>query len=1418
MPLFGVLALALCVANGALALTTNSFVNEQPSEGSFCLFAEGRAASIFVDTNDWPGVVRVVADLQMDIRRVSQTEPAVTHQLSRLGTNAILIGTIGRSSVIDELVREGRIDVARVAGKWEASLIQVVSQPLPGVDSALVIAGSDKRGTIFGVYDLSEQMGVSPWYWWADVPPKHHNALYVKAGRYVQGPPAVKYRGFFINDEGPCLMTWARKKYGELNHGMYTNVFELILRLKGNYLWPAMWDNSFATDDPLNAKLVDEYGVVIGTSHHEPMMRAWKEWERAGNRKGSWDYSKNATKLREFWTEGLRRTKDYEKVITLGMRGDGDEPMSETESVALLESIVADQRNIIGEVITTNIAEVPQVWALYKEVQGYYERGMRVPDDVTLLWCDDNWGNLRRLPTADERKRSGGAGIYYHCDYVGGPRNYKWVNTVPLPKIWEQMNLALHYGADRLWIVNIGDIKPEEVPLEFFLTMAWNPGAWPKERLEEYLTRWAEREFGPAQATEIADIVAKYAKLNGRRKPELLDPDTFSLTNYQEADRVIDDWKAITAKAEAVYADLPESARDAFYQLVLYPTKACAVVNELYVTAAKNRLYAKQGRASANDVAERARQLFKEDQELSDYFNHTLAGGKWNHMMDQTHVGYTSWQQPDSNVMPAVVRVEIPEAAGMGVAVEGSAAAWPSGTNELWLPTFDSFNRPRHYMDVFNRGKTPFAFTATPSVPWLQLSSTAGTVEREQRLRVSVNWSNAPKGWADGSVKIAQTGGEGVVVRLKVFNPLEPARDALSGFVEANGCVAMEAAHFTSRANAESARWERVDDLGRTLSSMTIFPVIAPSVQPPQNSPRLDYHMYLFGTGVVEVTSILGPCLNFAPDRGVRLAVAFDNEAPQMLTVVPKGYFVDNGNRDWEESVKDNARKVKSSHTISQPGYHTFKVWMVDPGVALQRIVVDTGGVRTSCLGPPESYHRGTADPSWPPPVEMSAQEDHRRMMNLLHITSLRPGADGMNRQSPNYANYDESKANPYPNLPDPLVSKDREKVSTAKMWWEQRRPEIVSDFDREVYGRVPDNVPAVTWEVVSSTRTNRGDVPVITKQLIGHADSSCYPLIQVDIQLALTTPARATAHVPVVMELAFGGLGSFAGRGRVGVGGTNAPGAGRGSAGRGFAPDLTWQEAVLAKGWGYAVLVPTGIQADNGAGLTKGIIGLCNKGQPRKADDWGTLRAWAWGASRALDYFETDPGVDARRVAIEGHSRYGKAALVAMAYDPRFATAFVSSSGEGGAKLHRRNWGELVENLAGSGEYHWMAGNFIKYGGPLTWNDLPVDSHELIALCAPRPVFISAGSTNGDAWVDAKGMFLAAAGAVPVYELLGKRGLGTTEFPPIETPLTDGEIAFRQHSGGHTPGPNWVTFLNWAERYFRDPSAPVAPPTTGAR
>ena len=426
-----------------------------------------------------------------------------------------------------------------------------------------------------------------------------------------------------------------------------------------------------------------------------------------------------------------------------------------------------------------------------------------------------------------------------------------------------------------------------------------------------------------------------------------------------------------------------------------------------------------------------------------------------------------------------------------------------------------------------------------------------------------------------------------------------------------------------------------------------------------------------------------------------------------------------------------------------------------------------------------------------PPPVEMTAQEDHQRLMDLLHINTLRPGADPNHPQAENAVNYDESKANPYPKLPDPLVLKNRKKVTTAKVWWNKRRPEIVEDFDREVYGRVPKVTPTVKWEVTSTSNDKVGDVPVVTKKLVGHVDNSSYRAITVDIQLTLTTPANAAGPVPVIMEFSFGAAGN------------RGPGRGMPAA-----TGPSWQEQVLALGWGYAILTPTSVQADNGGGLTRGIIGLCNQGQPRKLDDWGALRAWAWGASRALDYFEADHSVDAKQVGVEGHSRYGKAALVAMAYDQRFAIAYISSSGEGGARLHRRNFGELVENVAGTGEYHWMAGNFIKYASLYTPNDLPVDSHELIALCAPRPVFIGAGATQGDGWADAKGMFLAAAGAGPAYRLLGKKDLGTAEFPAIETPLIDGDIAFRQHSSGHTPAPNWPVFLTFAGRYLKGPAA----------
>jgi hypothetical protein len=948
-----------CFARDGLAIGQVRYVDHAESPGSFAIVQGDTAAALYVDVQDHVGVGRAVTNLQTDIARVTGRTPTITHEEKGLGIRAILVGTMGKNPIIDRLIAEGKIDANLIAGKWESFLIQVVPKPLPGVTSALMIVGSDKRGTIYGVYDLSEQMGVSPWYWWADVPVTHQDAVYVKPGPYVQGEPAVRYRGIFLNDEAPALTGWVNEKFGGYHHPFYEKVFELLLRLKANYLWPAMWNNCFNEDDPLNPKLADEYGIVMGSSHVEPMMRADKEWNRKGYSAAQWNYDKNSEVLRAFWKEGIERNKPYENIITIAMRGKIDTPMSESANVALLEKIVADQRRIIAEVLRTNLSAAPQLWALYKEVQEYYEKGMRIPDDVTLLWCDDNWGNVRRVPTESERRRSGGAGIYYHFDYVGGPRSYKWLNTVPITKIWEQMTLAHQYGANRIWIVNVGDLKPMEFPIEFFMHLAWNPAAWPKEKISEYGRLWAEREFGATYAADIAQIVSQYTKYNGRRKPELLEPTTFSLTDYQEAETVLADFRAASAKAEQINRRLPEPMRDAFFQLVLYPTKASAQVLELYITTGKNRLYANQGRASANDLAAQARSLFQADADLSQYYNRTLAQGKWNHMMDQTHIGYTFWNQPPANTMPRVRQLELPSAAAMGVAIEGASSAWPGASNAPVLPEFDVFNQKRRFIDVFNRGQTSFEFTATASDPWIVLSSTRGTVEKEQRLWVSVDWPKLPTSVTNGSVKIAGPGTNVVSVIVHAFHPPTPTRDTLEGFVETDGYVSIEAEHYTKKMDTDRARWEKIDDYGRTLSSLTIFPVTAKSVTPPQDSPHLEYRMYLFSSGKVEVEAILAPSLNYAPDRGVRMAMSFDDQPPQVVTVIPQRYFVDNGVRDWEESVKDNVRKVKSAHTLAKPGYHALKVWMVDPGVVLQKLVVNTGGVKPSYLGPPESHRNG---------------------------------------------------------------------------------------------------------------------------------------------------------------------------------------------------------------------------------------------------------------------------------------------------------------------------------------------------------------------------------------------------------------------------------------------------------------------------
>jgi hypothetical protein len=949
--LLGAVVVCLGMSPAAFALGGKPFVTSAVSQGSFPLVARGVAAPIVVDLQDHAGVLRAARDLQQDVERVTGLRPALVEGTAPRGP-ALLVGTLGRSGLVERLVQQGKLDVREIRGRWEASLIQVVERPWPGAERVLVVAGSDKRGTIFGMYDVSEEIGVSPWYWWADVPVRHREALYVEAGRHVRAEPKVRYRGIFLNDEAPALSGWAHEKFGGFNHQLYTKVFELLLRLLANFLWPAMWGNAFADDDPVNPKLADEYGIVVGTSHHEPMMRAHDEWRRYG--KGPWNYATNPDVLRAFWTEGIRRVAPYEKIVTLAMRGDGDEPMSEEANVALLQRIVADQRKILADVLERDVTTIPQVWALYKEVQEYYEKGMRVPDDVTLLWCDDNWGNIRRLPTAEERKRAGGAGIYYHFDYVGGPRSYKWLNTISIPKIWEQMHLAWRYGADRIWIVNVGDLKPMEVPIQFFLDYAWDPGALPADGLESYLRAWAEREFGAPHAGEIAEIVAAYTRFNGRRKPEMLEPRTYSLVNYREAETVVADYNALARKAQALYERLPKETRDAFFQLVLYPVKASAVLNELYVTVGRNHLYAVQGRTSTNDLAARARELFREDAALSREYNDALAGGKWHHMMDQTHIGYTYWNQPVRNAIPAVQEIQPSAEADMGVAVEGSEGSWPGGGGrDPMLPALDVYSKDARYVEIFNRGLAPFEFAIQASDPWLRVDPASSSVDRDQRVWVSADWSTAPRGTASGSLVINGPHGTKVPVKVPLRNPEAPRLDELHGFVESDGYVSIEAEHFTRAAAPAGRTWLRVPGHGRTLSGMTTLPVTASSLTPGPQGQWLEYAIHFFSTGTVSVEAYLAPTQKLQPGPGLRYAVSFDDEAPQVVNVHADGSLA-----AWEKTVAEGVAVLRSKHVLATPGPHVLKFWALDPALVLQKLVVDTGGLRPSYLGPPESVRR----------------------------------------------------------------------------------------------------------------------------------------------------------------------------------------------------------------------------------------------------------------------------------------------------------------------------------------------------------------------------------------------------------------------------------------------------------------------------
>ena len=937
-----------------LALASISFIHlpaqdlvisEKNAAGFFPIVSVGGATSIYVDEKDHWLMHKAAALLRQDLEMLTGQQATIVSRLPSSADNIIIIGSLDSSTTIRSLDAEKKIRPG-LAGQWEKFQLQTIDNPRKGIKKALVVAGSDKRGTAYGVFELSRQMGLSPWYWWADVPAKKKQAIYLREGLYSYGSPSVKYRGIFINDEAPAFSGWAKEKFGGVNHLVYEKMFELMLRLKANYLWPAMWGNAFNDDDPLNPILAQQYGIVMGTTHHEPMLRAQQEWKRYG--KGPWNYDSNEAVLKAFWKKGIENMDSRESIVSIGMRGDGDMPMTVGSNIALLERIVSDQRKIIADVTKKPASETPQLWALYKEVQDYYDKGMTVPDDVTLLLCDDNWGNIRKLPMPGAKPRAGGYGIYYHFDYVGDPRNYKWLNTNSIPRVWEQMNLAKQYGADRIWIVNVGDLKPMELPIGFFLDFAWDTNKWNADNIANYTREWAESIFGRTHAAEIAAILAAYTKYNSRRKPELLSPDTYSLINYREAETIEADYNRLAEQAKIIYKELPAEYRNAYYQLVLYPVIACANLNKLYVAAGKNRLYARQGRASSNDLADSVTKYFDEDAALAKYYNTTMSDGKWNHMMDQTHIGYTYWQQPEKNAMPEVKYVQLKDSAEMGLSIEGSGSWWPHDTAQAVLPEFDSFLKQAHYIELFNRGKNAFEYAIEIPVPWIKFTGAGRKIEKQERLWFEVDWQTAPAGIykIPITVRIANGGTVRFFMVIKNYNANE---NHFKGFVESDGYVSMEASHFSRAVNAPPISWVMIPDIGRTGSGMTIKPVNAKKQEPGPACASLEFNMLVFDTGFVQVQSYFSPTLNFI-GKELQYAISFDEETPRTINL-----HADLSRESWEQWVANNIIISTSEFHFIRPGTHVLKFWMTDPGIVLQKIAIGIPRVKPGYLGPPET-------------------------------------------------------------------------------------------------------------------------------------------------------------------------------------------------------------------------------------------------------------------------------------------------------------------------------------------------------------------------------------------------------------------------------------------------------------------------------
>ncbi|KAF3936617.1 hypothetical protein ABW19_dt0209873 [Dactylella cylindrospora] len=934
----------------------------------FKLASNQAAPEIWVSTNDFPGVQRTANDVAIDFGRIVNVNGTVKllDQAIQTSKSVIIAGTIGKSKLIDNLISRGKINVSETKNKWEAYTTTLVQNPFTGVPWALVVSGSDQRGTIYGLYDISETMGVSPWYWWADVAPKKKTNIWVRGNaRKVQASPSVKYRGFFINDEWPALGGWASEKYGSVpfNKEFYRTVFELCLRLKANYIWTAMWNSAFYVDDTGNGPLADSYGVFIGTSHHEPMARA--EREQQSQLTGPWDWTTNKAEITEFFRYGAQRAKEWDTIFTMGMRGSGD-AASPTLTAESLEDVIRTQQSILTSVFnTTSLAQIPQTWVLYKEVGQYYQAGMSVPDSITLLWTDDNAGNILRTPLTNETSHGAGAGVYYHFDYVGAPRNYKWINTIQLVKTWEQMHLAYEKKARQIWIANVGDIKPLEIPLSHFLDMAYDMSkhATPNST-SNWLKRWATKEFGSNIADVTANILNTYGKLLIRRKYELLSraPFAYSVQWYDEAEKVLLEWSDLLNVTQATYNGLTQENRTPFFEMVLHPVLAGKTVVELYIKANLNAWRFRQRRTSTDKLANDVKALFQQDSDITDRY-HGLKNKKWDGILNQPHIGYSTWSDPVVNTMPTPAyhgASNVPRSGIMGVGAQGVSGSAP-GDPEPTLLSVDPYMPPgeTRYLDIFTRNNGTFSFSITCNVSYVTVAKPNGTLSAPDGLTdlrnlITVNWSQAPAGltWAGLRIRPYDAPGSWNITALLPVNKTS-VPTSFKGYVESGGVVSIEAEHYSSAEKKNGLEYVVIPHYGRTLSGIKLWPVTA-STQTPSTGPKLTYSFHTFtGRTNARVMIFLGASLNHDPARPLKYAFSIDGGTAVTVQPVPNTPMGSTPS-GWTDAVI--AGGWTSATTVNIPsGSHTLSLWLLEPGVVVQKVVIDLGGYKSTSLGPPES-------------------------------------------------------------------------------------------------------------------------------------------------------------------------------------------------------------------------------------------------------------------------------------------------------------------------------------------------------------------------------------------------------------------------------------------------------------------------------